>query len=317
MRSCRVDGKSPLYHCHRWDCQYCLGKKIYWLREQAVMFSDWLQFEETWFLTFKGFKDATEANDFIKYLIQSEKSRKSTHSAKFEYFYVLSNHNFSGWHIHLLTNRKLHGHADYNEIVGNLKASCLYLVGNLLRSASADYGRVRRYGGSRLLYKQNMKKRFIARRRAYWLIVQMALVQRIINTEISKRYPLPYRANLGYAQITQTLRYYRGRTEELTFRKPRDDLIGEWDGHRNWCQTLVMWVSNFSGVYRHNRSLFRSDNWELKPCLKSQVIRITITRKRNEKPLSMNCRWKSARNVASRTCLPVRGYLSVLLVNGG
>jgi len=239
VRSCQASGKKPLYQCNRWDCQYCLGKKIYWLREQAVSFSRQLAFTPTWTMVFKGFKNASEADDFIKYIIQCEKSRKSPHREKLEYFYVIANHDFSGWHIHLIVNRELHGYSAYCEQTENLKASSLYLVGNLLRSASADYERVRRYGASRLLYKQSMKKRFIARRKAYWLIVHLALVQRLINRWLENRYPLPYRANLGYDKITQPLRYHRGITEELVFRRARDDIVGEGDSDKNSCQNIV------------------------------------------------------------------------------
>lgn len=204
-----------------------MGKKVYWLREQAVSFARELTFCPTWFLTFKGFENAPQADDFIKYLIQSEKSRKSPHKAKFEYFYVISNHNFSGWHIHLLVNRKLHGHAAYCQPVGNLKFSCLYLVKNLIRSANADYGRVRRYGASRLLYRQSMKKAFKNRLRYKRLIVRLSLVKRVLKWLSTWSIPPPYRVDLGYAPITQALRYYRGTTEEHTYRQARDDLIGE------------------------------------------------------------------------------------------
>lgn len=158
VKSCRLNGRQPLYHCNRWDCEYCLAKKIYWLREQAVSFSRQLAFVHTWTLVFKGFKNAIEAEDFIKYIIKREKSLKTPHSAKLEYFYAIANHDLSGWHIHLITNRKLSGHAAYCKPTENLRASSLYLVGNLLRSAQANYEGARRYGASRLLYKQSMKK---------------------------------------------------------------------------------------------------------------------------------------------------------------
>jgi len=226
LGNCQAEGRPSLYHCNRWDCQYCLAKKIYWLREQAVVFARELEFVQVWFLTFKGFENAPQADDFIKYLIQCEKLRKSPHNAKFEYFYVIANHGFNHWHIHLLTNRELHGHSAYCKPVESLRASSLYLVGNLLRSARAEYGRVRRYGASRILYKQNMKKRFIARRKTYWLIVHMALVKRLINRRLSE-IPLPYHVDLGYALKSQPQRYNRVFISELTFRRARDDLIGE------------------------------------------------------------------------------------------
>jgi hypothetical protein len=232
VRSCQRDGKKPLYNCNRWDCQFCLRKKIYWLREQAVNFSQHLAFDQTFFIVLKGFQNAHEADDSIKYIIAREKALKTPYKSKLEYFYVIAKHGFSNWHIHLITNREMSGHAAYCKPSEDLKASCLYLVGNLLRSADADYAGVRRYGASRLLYKQSMKKAFKTRLRRWLLIVTMALVQTIILALSSWYAPLPYRVNLGYVEITQAQRYYRGTTEELTFRTARDDIVGEWEKQR-------------------------------------------------------------------------------------
>jgi len=220
------DCTDSLYRCHSWQCKHCLNTKLFWLREQAVNFSRLLSFSPTYASTVKGFKNAPQAAAAVKSIIADVKSLKTPHSDKFEYFYVIANHGFNHWHIHLLTNRELHGHSAYCKPVESLRASSLYLVGNLLRSARAEYGRVRRYGASRILYKQNMKKRFIARRKTYWLIVHMALVKRLINRRLSE-IPLPYHVDLGYALKSQPQRYNRVFICELTFRRARDDLIGE------------------------------------------------------------------------------------------
>jgi hypothetical protein len=227
LMDCQADYKQGLYPCNRWDCNSCFRKKAYWLREQAISFVYQLPHDKIFFTVLKHFKNPRDCHDLMRYIIEREKTLKPPCSAKFEYFYVIANHGFSGWHIHLISNRDFHEQAQYCEPAQSKKASALYMVTNLERSRFADYEGVRRYGSSRLLYKHNKKTSFKSRKKAQWLIVLMALVQRLINIELSRRYPPPYRAYLGYTPISQPLRYYRGTTEELTFRKPRDDLVGE------------------------------------------------------------------------------------------
>lgn len=158
---------SSLYPCHRWDCNACLNKRVYWLREQIVAFALELSTSNTYFYTLKGFKTALDAKSAINQHIATAKAEKTRYSAKLEYFYVIANHEFSGWHVHMIANREIHAAAAYCEPCEDVKISGLYLVKNLLKSQHADYAGVRRYGGSSLLNKQNMKKRYATRRRLW------------------------------------------------------------------------------------------------------------------------------------------------------
>ena len=135
------------------------------------------------FLTLKGFKDANSAFTGAVDLIKSQRLIKARYNAKLEYFYVISNHDFSNWHIHLIINRKIESiDIAYNAPVENLKASMLYLVGNLQKSLRADYGHTRRYGNSSLLNKQNMKRAFKTRIRLFKIRTRLLLLQTVYRS---------------------------------------------------------------------------------------------------------------------------------------
>lgn len=149
-----------------------------------MSFSRHLANQRTYFATLKHFKNALEAKDLIGYVIEREKSLKTPHRAKFEYFYVIANHGFSDWHIHIVSNRDFRESPQYNESTRSLKASVLYLVGNLERSARADYQGVRRYGASSLLYKQSAKRAFKTRVKL-WRIITLAFMVKVLITALS------------------------------------------------------------------------------------------------------------------------------------
>lgn len=226
-----VDCVGSLYQCHRYECNRCFPRKAYWLREQAVNFAFALPANETFFTVIKHFENARDADDLMKHIIKCEKSLKSKHRHKFEYFYVIANHGFSGWHLHIISNRHF-PQADYSEPVEKRKAAALYLVKNLEMSRFQEYG-CRRYGGSALLNKQNKKNAFKNRLRLWRLRFIVTLIKKLIWLALVT---IAYSAKwiespalfdgLRYVPISQARRNYRGRTEELVFRKPRDDLIG-------------------------------------------------------------------------------------------
>lgn len=179
-----------LYHCNGWACNRCSAKKVYWLREQSVSFALQLANVQTTFTTLKGFKNADECAKAVKALLDLEKGENRRYNAKLDYFFTIANHDNSGWHAHILSSRPLQGSHHYSENTDNLKAAALYLVGNLKRSRSADYGSVRRYGGSSLLYKQSMKRWFQIRARlwtikTHFLIAMIAL--RFLASRVSVR----------------------------------------------------------------------------------------------------------------------------------
>lgn len=178
-------GCSELYPCHRWDCNRCLSKKVYWLREQAVQFALELSTIDTYFYTLKGFKTAQDAKLEITKHLAMARAQKSRYNAKLEYFFVISNHDYSGWHVHMIANLKLDLDAAYCKPCEDVKWSALYLVKNLLRSAAQDYGGVRRYGGSSLLNKQNMKRRFINRKRSWAIRTRFHILKLIVKIIIT------------------------------------------------------------------------------------------------------------------------------------
>lgn len=224
---CGANWKLKLYPCNRWDCNTCFSKRIYWLREQAISFVFQLPVSDVYFTVLKHFKNPRDCHDMVRFIIAREKSLKSPHKSKFEYFYVIANHGFSGWHIHLISNQKFEHQAQYSESVQHKKPTALYMVKNLVMSQMADYEGVRRYGSSRLLYKQNKKTNFKSRLKLSWLIVQLALVQAILKAMLSWCCIVSYQVDIWRAVLTPARRIIQCRTEELTFRRARDDLVGE------------------------------------------------------------------------------------------
>jgi len=159
------------------------------LREQFLSFALQSAFQKFHFYTFKGLESAEHAKQLVDYLTLEIKREKPRYNAKSEYIFVISNHGFSGWHIHLILNNPLliptHAHI---EPVRNLKAACLYLVKNLESSRYADYGKARRYTASALLNKQKKKTAYKTRLRLFKIRTRKALadvVTRVI-TEMVK-----------------------------------------------------------------------------------------------------------------------------------
>jgi len=175
-----------LYRCNRWNCKACSSKKLYWLREQALQFSRCLALDETSFITLKGFRNAVDCEQGTKLAIEALKGNSKRLNDKLEYFFVISNHEFSGWHSHIIVNSSNFALTANVEPTRNLKSSVLYLVANLERSMSADYGRVRRYGGSSLLNKQSMKRWFKTRVRL-WNIKTAYVLAMLLYRWLSNR----------------------------------------------------------------------------------------------------------------------------------
>lgn len=167
--------------CNSWNCTSCSRKKLYWLREKCVRFARLLSFQQTYVSTLKPFKNAHDAHLAVNTQIAAIKALKSPHSAKFEYFYVISKHNFSEFHVHLFTNRYYPFFTAYHEKTRDKKAFVLYCVENLKWSIHADYGGVRRYGASQLLNKQSMKSWYKIRLRLWRIRTRQHLVSVLVN----------------------------------------------------------------------------------------------------------------------------------------
>lgn len=167
MSSC-----NPYYKCNSWNCNYCSNTKLFWLRENALNFARLLSGQKTYFITVKG---VTEIESALQQLRDSRDKKKRTYttcSPKKEYFYVISKHNNSHWHLHLITNFPLAIPDAHIEPVRSLRASVLYLVDNLSWSRRADYSGKRRYGASSLLSMQSMRRWFITRMRLWRIITR-------------------------------------------------------------------------------------------------------------------------------------------------
>lgn len=163
---------NPYYKCNSWNCQYCASTKLFWLRENALNFARLLAGQNTYFITVKGTTAIESALQQLKDSRDKKKSKNPRYNAKKEYFYVISKHNNSRWHLHLITNFPLAIPDAHIEPVRSLRAAVLYLVDNLSWSRFSDYGGRKRYGGSSILYMQSMRRWFITRMRLWRIITR-------------------------------------------------------------------------------------------------------------------------------------------------
>lgn len=136
-----------------------------------------LSLSQTYAITLKGAHDAKSTQVLVKDYLDATKRIGKRYNAKLEYFYAIANHAHSGWHAHIICNVYNPNNAAYIEPVKDRKAYCLYIVANLVSSRSADYQRVRRYGASSLLNKQNLKSWFKTRRRLFEFRTRQALIR--------------------------------------------------------------------------------------------------------------------------------------------
>lgn len=167
-----------LYTCNRWNCDTCAQKKLFWLREQAITFARGLSFQQTHFTTLKNFSQADLCELAVKDTLSSAKRAGKACGVKLEYFYVIANHEFAGFHAHIISNLPLHPNLNaqsHQRPTRNLHDSVLYLVDNLKRSLGADYASTRRYSGSSLLNKQSMKRWFKLRCRLWSIKTRLTL----------------------------------------------------------------------------------------------------------------------------------------------
>lgn len=169
------------YNCNRWNCNACSTKKLYWLREQSLNFGRLLSGQQSYFTTIKGLSAIENALDVLTHDKGKIKGYNARYNAKKEYFFVISKHERSEWHIHIISNFPLNFPNQNASPIRSLKASCLYLVDNLKRSLAANYGSRRRYGGTSLLYKQNMKNWFKIRIRLWRMKTLNLLLSWLIN----------------------------------------------------------------------------------------------------------------------------------------
>lgn len=173
------------YKCNRWDCQECSTKKLYWLREQSVNFARLLAGQLTYFTTVKGLNSIESALELLKGDRSKIKGYNARYNAKKEYFFAISKHGRSDWHIHIISNFDPHIPGAHIEVVRNLRAACLYLVDNLSWSLNQNYGHRRRYGATSLLYKQSLKEWYKTRIRLWKAKTRFILSMILLNAMLS------------------------------------------------------------------------------------------------------------------------------------
>lgn len=176
-----------LYTCKGWNCNRCFPKKLFWLREQAVRFALSLAGQATYFTTLKSFNSAQDASQALKAYMVDMRANKARYNAKLEYFFSISKHGHSNWHVHIISNRYAPFFTAYHEPAKDRRAVCLYIVKNLAMSRSQNYGKVRRFGGSSLLNKTNLKKTFKTRV-CLWNIRTRQMIVRSVFNAMSSRF---------------------------------------------------------------------------------------------------------------------------------